>query len=100
MTISKELLDELLKGCERPEDLLGNDGLKIQHCSKETKTKLGQDQTTQRPPLFPQKAETSAYGYEPARDDIHHDAKITTPSQSVKTLDVYRSVPRCPYHQL
>ena len=26
MTISKELLDELLKGCERPEDLLGNDG--------------------------------------------------------------------------
>jgi len=27
MTISKELLDELLKGCERPEDLLGNDGL-------------------------------------------------------------------------
>ncbi len=23
MTISKELLDELLKGCERPEDLLG-----------------------------------------------------------------------------
>jgi putative transposase len=27
MTIFKELLDELLKGCERPEDLLGNDGL-------------------------------------------------------------------------
>lgn len=27
MTISKELLDELPKGCERPEDLLGNDGL-------------------------------------------------------------------------
>ncbi|MGR3473767.1 MAG: hypothetical protein ACU0CJ_05565, partial [Sulfitobacter sp.] len=24
MTISKELLDELLKGCERPEDLLGD----------------------------------------------------------------------------
>ena len=27
MTISKELLDELLKGVERPEDLLGDAGL-------------------------------------------------------------------------
>ena len=27
MTITKELLDELLKGCERPEDLLGDAGL-------------------------------------------------------------------------
>jgi hypothetical protein len=27
MTISKDLLDELLKGCERPEDLLGDAGL-------------------------------------------------------------------------
>ncbi len=27
MTISKELLDELLKGVERPEDLLGDSGL-------------------------------------------------------------------------
>ena len=27
MTIYKELLDELLKGCERPEDLLGDAGL-------------------------------------------------------------------------
>jgi len=27
MTISKELLDELLKGCERPEALLGDVGL-------------------------------------------------------------------------
>ena len=27
MTISKELLDELLEGCERPEDLLGESGL-------------------------------------------------------------------------
>jgi len=35
MTISKELLDELLKGCERPEELLGNDGL-----MKELKIKL------------------------------------------------------------
>ena len=35
MTISKELLDELLKGCKRPEDLLGKDGL-----MKELKIKL------------------------------------------------------------
>jgi len=27
MTISKEILDELLKGVERPEDLLGDAGL-------------------------------------------------------------------------
>ena len=27
MTISKEILDELLKGVKRPEDLLGNAGL-------------------------------------------------------------------------
>ena len=35
MTISKELLDELLQGCERPEDLLGDAGL-----MKELKIKL------------------------------------------------------------
>jgi len=35
MTISKKLLDELLKGCERPEDLLGNKGL-----MKELKVRL------------------------------------------------------------
>ena len=35
MTISKELLDELLAGCERPEDLLGDAGL-----LKELKIKL------------------------------------------------------------
>jgi len=35
MTISKELLDELLKGCERPEALLGDAGL-----MKELKIKL------------------------------------------------------------
>ena len=27
MTISNEVLDELLKGCKRPEDLLGDAGL-------------------------------------------------------------------------
>ncbi len=35
MTISEELLDELLEGCERPEDLLGDAGL-----LKELKVKL------------------------------------------------------------
>ena len=35
MTISKEMLDELLKRCERPEDLLGDAGL-----LKELKIKL------------------------------------------------------------
>jgi len=35
MTISKELLDELLKGVERPEDLLGDKGL-----MKELKVRL------------------------------------------------------------
>ena len=35
MTISKELLDELLKGCKRPEDPLGEAGL-----MKELKLKL------------------------------------------------------------
>lgn len=35
MTISKAILDELLKGCERPEDLLGDSGL-----MKELKIKL------------------------------------------------------------
>ena len=35
MTISNELLDELLKGCERPEDLLGDAGL-----MKELKVRL------------------------------------------------------------
>ena len=35
MTISNELLDELLKGCKRPEDLLGDAGL-----MKELKARL------------------------------------------------------------
>ena len=35
MTISNELLDELLKGCRRPEDLLGDSGL-----MKELKVRL------------------------------------------------------------
>ena len=35
MTISRELPDELLEGCERPEDLLGDAGL-----MKELKIKL------------------------------------------------------------
>lgn len=35
MTISSELLDELLKGCKRPKDLLGDAGL-----MKELKVRL------------------------------------------------------------
>ena len=35
MTISNELLDELLNGCKRPEDLLGDAGL-----MKELKVRL------------------------------------------------------------
>ena len=35
MTISNELLDELVKGCKRPEDLLGDAGL-----MKELKVRL------------------------------------------------------------
>ena len=35
MTISKERLDELLHGCERPEDMVGDTGL-----LKELKIKL------------------------------------------------------------
>jgi len=35
MTISNELLDELLEGCKRPEDLLGDAGL-----MKELKVRL------------------------------------------------------------
>ena len=35
MTISKERLDELLQGCERPEDMVGDTGL-----LKEIKIKL------------------------------------------------------------
>nr|WP_154664623.1 hypothetical protein [Gemmobacter nectariphilus] len=35
MTISNEVLDELLKGCKRPEDLLGDAGL-----MKELKVRL------------------------------------------------------------
>ena len=46
MTISKELLDELLKGCERPEDLLCEAGL-----MKELKIGLeAHDLIQRRPP--------------------------------------------------
>ena len=36
MTISKELLDELLSGVERPEDLLGDKGLIVNRHAKLT----------------------------------------------------------------
>ena len=55
MTISKELLDELLKGCERPEDLLGDAGL-----MKEQKIKLME--------RMPGAELTAHLGYEEGRD--------------------------------
>ncbi len=45
MTISKELLDELLKGCKRPEDLLGNDGLMKELMIKLMERMLGAELT-------------------------------------------------------
>ncbi len=46
MTISKELLDELLKGCERPEDLLGDAGLMKELKIKLMERMLGAELTT------------------------------------------------------
>ena len=45
MTISKELLDELLKGCERPEDLLGDTGLMKERRIKLMERMLGAELT-------------------------------------------------------
>jgi putative transposase len=45
MPIFKELLDELFKGCERPEDLLGNDGFMKELKIKLMERMLGAEQT-------------------------------------------------------
>ncbi len=45
MMISKDLLDELLKGCERPEDLLGDAGLMKELRIKLTERMLGAELT-------------------------------------------------------
>lgn len=45
MTIAKELLDELLKDCERPEDLLGDAGLMKEFKFKLIERKLGAELT-------------------------------------------------------
>ena len=47
MTISKELLDELLSGVERPEDLLGDKGL-----MKELKVRLMERMLGEERPVF------------------------------------------------
>ena len=46
MTISKEILDELLKGVERPEDLLGDAGLMKELKIKLMERMLGAELTT------------------------------------------------------
>ena len=65
MTISKELLDELLKGVERPEDLLGEVGL-----MKELKIKLMERMLG---------AELTAHlGYEEGKDALPDRATAAT----------------------
>lgn len=49
MTISKEILDELLKGVERPEDLLGDAGLMKELKIKLMERMLGAELTQTRP---------------------------------------------------
>jgi hypothetical protein len=57
MTISKEVLDELLKGCERPENLLGDAGLmkelKINHAYISRVLPSAGDQPGQADGAFP-----------------------------------------------
>ena len=68
MTISKELLDELLKGCERPEDLLGEAGLmkelKIRLMERmlgaELTTHLGYEEGKDAPPGQPNRRNGTA----------------------------------------
>ncbi len=48
MTISNDFLDELLKGCKRPEDLLGDAGL-----MKELKVRLMERSTRPASHAFP-----------------------------------------------
>ena len=68
MTISKELLDELLKGCERPEDLLGDAGLMKELKIRLMERMLGDELTAH-------------LGYEDGSDDVtaprrHRCAKV------------------------
>jgi putative transposase len=63
MTISKELLDELLKGCERPKDLLGDAGLmkelKIRLMERMLGAELPTTATTRASATSPQLTSTS-----------------------------------------
>ncbi len=60
MTISRELLDELLKGCERPGDLLGDAGLMKQLKITLMERMLGAELTAHPMP--------ERVGYEDGRD--------------------------------
>ena len=59
MTISKELLDELLKGVERPEDLLGDAGLMKELKIRLMERMLGAELTG----LPPEKWSSLRYGF-------------------------------------
>jgi putative transposase len=85
MTISNELLDELLKGCKRPEDLLGDAGL-----MKELKVRLMERMLG---------AELTAHlgydaGAEPPPDQTNRRNGVTTKRLKGSDGEVPLSVPR------
>jgi transposase-like protein len=85
MTISNELLDELLKGCKRPEDLLGDAGL-----MKELKVRLMERMLG---------AELTAHlgydaGAEPPPDQTNRRNGVTTKRVKGSDGEVPLSVPR------
>ena len=77
MTISNELLDELLKGCKRPDDLLGEAGL-----MKELKIRLMERMLG---------AELTAHlgyeaGAEPPRDQANRRNGVTSKRVKARTV--------------
>ena len=69
MTISNELLDELLKGCKRPDDLLGEAGLMKELKIRLMEGMLGAELTAHlamRPvPRHRRNSPTAATGFQP-----------------------------------
>jgi putative transposase len=85
MTISNELLDELLRGCKRPEDLLGDSGL-----MKELKVRLMERMLV---------AELTAHlgyeaGAEPPPEQTNRRNGVTTKRVKGSDGEVPLSVPR------
>jgi putative transposase len=85
MTISDELLDELLKGCRRPEDLLGDGGL-----MKELKVRLMERMLG---------AELTAHlgyeaGGEPPPDQTNRRNGVSTKRVKGSDGEVQMSIPR------